>query len=377
LGNKKPRPQWSPQVLNILNSITHVIGSSLYQERLEKIKAQRENLIRATVTSRELAHHFKNLLQIILAQAERGLKSPFEKEKNQALKRILKTTEEAAEISTGVMDHPWEENISLASLLKELVSQYQEISPAEIILELEVKSTPLVKASFPLLREAFRELLVNSLKALGKRGTIGICLEKRGDEALVIIKDSGPGIPQKHKQKIFENGFSTRESKGLGLSGVKRYIEQLGGKIELGDSSLGASFEICLPTYMEAQSESTKEISGKEKVIVLVEDEIFIRKTLEETLEEKGYLVKAFGSYQEALRTAKNLPRLDLLITDISLPDGKGTKLARLLKERFPKLRVLFISGFPLEIEENTEHAFLKKPFSCNELLTSVKKLLT
>ena len=380
LGSRTPRACWSPRVISILNSISYVIGSSLYQEKLERLRSQKESLAQATITSQELAHHFKNLLQIILAQAEKGLQSSGEKDKNRALKNILKTTEEASEISKKVMQHNGEEEVPLASLLENLVKQYQEITPAGVSLRLEIKRRPVVKGALPLLREIFRELLINSLKAVGEEGLISLCLDKENEQALISIRDSGPGIPEFHHEQIFEEGFSTKKGKGLGLAGAKRYLKSLKGEIRLKKTTQGAHFEIRLPAAKKRENSfNSKGTCVKEKVIFLVEDEPLIRSALQERLKKEGFVIEAFSGFEETLKRSENVFRLDLLITDISLPDGKGTKLVRLLKERFSNLRVLFVSGLPLEKEEffKENASFLKKPFSFEKLLNEVHKILS
>ena len=215
-----------------------------------------------------------------------------------------------------------------------------------------------------------------------------------GEYVLIEASDDGAGIPPDVIARIFEPFFSTKEvgkGSGLGLSTVYGVVRQTGG-IVFADSTLGqgASFSIYLPRHRptpEEQAEAAKaaqparDLTGKGSIL-LVEDEDPVRVFGARALRQKGYRVlEARGGDQALQLLGDEDGRIDLLISDVVMPQMDGPELARRVREMDPEMKIIFISGYAEESfrerlgEDETIH-FLPKPFSLKQLAGKVKDVI-
>ncbi len=211
-----------------------------------------------------------------------------------------------------------------------------------------------------------------------------------GDYAMLSVTDSGMGVDKGTQGEIFEPFFTTKatgDGTGLGLAMVYGIIKQSGGYVWL-DSELGcgACFTIYLPKVERAISPTAvahapKLLSGTE-TLFLVEDEASIRTGLCQFLRSLGYLVISAGSGEEALLLARSTEHVDLLLTDVILPGISGREISEELGRKWPKLKVLFMSGYTNDAvlksgvsEQNA--AFLQKPFGLNTLAGRIRDSLS
>jgi PAS domain S-box-containing protein len=212
-----------------------------------------------------------------------------------------------------------------------------------------------------------------------------------GHYARLIVRDNGTGMSAEVRERIFEPFFTTKPvgaGTGLGLSTVFGIVKQSGGHIGVESvEGQGTSFEICLP-QLPAPAEAAVRApaaaatpSGKETVL-LVEDEAGVRRVARLALERQGYTVLVAASGREALGIAEQQgDAIDLLLTDLVMPEMSGRELADILRARRPNLAVLLMSGF---VEDDfvrhgvvtEEVAFLHKPFSLDELARAVRAVL-
>ena len=210
------------------------------------------------------------------------------------------------------------------------------------------------------------------------------------DYVAISVKDSGTGIPPNILGKIFEPFFTTKEfgkGTGLGLSTVYGIVKQTGGFIFADNvPDGGAEFTIYLPAAADVQradlplAPGAVEIWGK-GTILLVEDEATVRAVAERALARKGYEVLTAGNGEEALELLDARPEgVDLLVSDVVMPTMDGPTLMRQARERFPSLRIVFMSGYAEEqLRKSIDVpgvAFLPKPFSVQELGDAVRAAL-
>ena len=232
------------------------------------------------------------------------------------------------------------------------------------------------------------------------------------DYVLVEVADTGTGIPAAIVDKIFEPFFSTKEvgkGTGLGLSTVYGIIKQTGGFIYVESAQgEGTTFRIFLPRHLasaqEAAAERAKEsvapavadaLAATEEVkraasadltgqgtILLVEDEDGLRALNARGLASRGYTVLEAGNGLEAIEVLERSDgRIDLVVSDVVMPEMDGPTLARELRSRNPDLKIIFVSGyaedvFQKHLPEPGQFAFLPKPFSLKELVAAVKETL-
>ena len=232
------------------------------------------------------------------------------------------------------------------------------------------------------------------------------------DYVLVEVADTGLGIPANIVGKIFEPFFSTKEvgkGTGLGLSTVYGIIKQTGGfvyvdSVELKgtvfriflprhvasaqdvaaerDDSIAASSPIAAPTLAERKSSGSVDLTGQ-GTILLVEDEEGLRQLNARGLASRGYTVLEAGNGIEAIEVLERSDdQVDLVVSDVVMPEMDGPTLLRELRRRNPTLKIIFVSGYAEEAfqkhlpTEGEQFTFLAKPFTLKQLVNAVKETL-
>jgi two-component system cell cycle sensor histidine kinase/response regulator CckA len=232
------------------------------------------------------------------------------------------------------------------------------------------------------------------------------------DYVLVEVTDTGAGIPEAIRGKIFDPFFSTKEvgkGTGLGLSTVYGIIKQTGGFVYV-ESVLheGSTFRIFLPRHIATAQEVAEGelevpvISGMiaaadqvkraatavgadltgQGTILLVEDEEGLRALNARGLASRGYTVLEAGNGVEAIEVLEKSDKpVDLVVSDVVMPEMDGPTLARELRVRNPGLKIIFVSGyaedaFQKNLPEHSQFAFLPKPFTLKQLVAAVKETL-
>ncbi|SEQ08331.1 two-component system, cell cycle sensor histidine kinase and response regulator CckA [Faunimonas pinastri] len=269
-----------------------------------------------------------------------------------------------------------------------------------------------IKADLNQLEQVIVNLAVNGRDAMPEGGALTIRTRnvpqaesdrfreqgfRLGDYVMIEVVDNGTGMPQDVLEKIFEPFFSTKEvgkGTGLGLSTVYGIVKQTGGYIYV-DSEVGrgTTFRILLPRHVLEPSEiveeepkpettSSADLTGSQRIL-LVEDEEAVRAFASRALAARGYEVHAAASGPEALELIANTDvKLDLVISDVVMPEMDGPTLLREIRKTLPDVQFIFISGYAEEafakhMPENEDFHFLPKPFSLKELATAVKKTLS
>jgi PAS domain S-box-containing protein len=212
-----------------------------------------------------------------------------------------------------------------------------------------------------------------------------------GEYVRLVVSDNGCGMSKDVLAHIFEPFYTTKEvgkGTGLGLATVYGIVEQSLGHIAVqSEVGKGTTFRIYLPRAARAFETAAETVApvglprGTE-TILLAEDEKSIRVTSCWFLELLGYAVMAAGTPEEAQRLAgTHSGPIHLLVTDVIMPGMNGPDLAKLLAERFPNLKCLFMSGYPADVmlhrgALNEGMSFLSKPFSREDLARKVREVL-
>ncbi len=216
----------------------------------------------------------------------------------------------------------------------------------------------------------------------------------KADYVLIEVEDTGTGMSTEVLAKIFEPFFTTKElgkGTGLGLSTVYGIVKQTEGYIyPVSVVGIGTTFKIFLPRHIPSASEAAvkapvaapvKDLTGHERIL-LVEDEESVRNFSALALRTTGYEVFEADGGDEALEVLKELDfKIDLMISDVLMPEMDGPTLLKHVRKLMPTLKVIFVSGFAedsvrRDIEDDQSVEFLSKPYSLDQINSKVKEVL-
>lgn len=286
-------------------------------------------------------------------------------------------------------------------LLTDLRNMLEHIFPKSIKVEISIaKDLWTVQGDATQLHQVLMNLSINARDAMPNGGkltikaenvTLGPSQDYREPQSFVkiAIKDTGTGIPIDIREKIFEPFFTTKDvgkGTGLGLSTTVEIINRHGGKLDLKSMiGKGTQFTIFLPAtkLVEAAMHSEKLIvqSGKGELILFADDEAAIREMVKYTLDNYGYKVLTASDGAEALALyIKNQNNIKVVLTDIVMPFVDGMSVIRALHKIDDKLKIIVMSGSKEESElssiKDDIRMFLAKPFTVEELITTIDKTL-
>jgi CheY-like chemotaxis protein len=212
-----------------------------------------------------------------------------------------------------------------------------------------------------------------------------------GAYVCLMVSDTGSGMNEETLSKIFEPFFTTKtngEGTGLGLSMVYGITQQSGGHISCySEVDKGTIFKIYLPRVddpvdtVSSSPELAVFSTGKETILV-VEDDMTVREMIEDILIQSGYSVLVASSGSETLSIwDKKADEIDLLITDVVMPGMSGSELAKKLTTDKPQLKVLYMSGYTLNVisqydMEGEGIDFIQKPFNATDLTVKIREIM-
>ena len=408
--------EWPEADLGWLRIVADLFGLALRHRWAEQALAARQSqLLQAQKMDAVgrlaggIAHDFNNLLTVIAGNAA-SLADAIDpaSESGEDLREIELAAERATALTRQLLSFGRPKVLThrvfdanhviqgLAGLLRRVLGE-----DVEVALDLDPELWP-VEGDPGQLEQVLLNLAVNARDAMPGGGTLRIATLRRalrahgaqrlgiaeGDYVMLAVSDTGAGMTDETRRRAFEPFYSTKgpdAGTGLGLSIVYEITHRWGGGIEI-ESALGAgtTVRIDLPrttgTPAVAAERPLSASGGSERVLV-VEDDAGVRRLLVRTLESGGYRVIAAANGAEALeRVAGKETDVDLLVSDVVMPKLSGLELARQLRERNPRLRVLLISGFPDRVEDDAAppfaDGFLQKPFAPREILEKVREVL-
>jgi PAS domain S-box-containing protein len=359
-----------------------------------------------------VAHDFNNLLTAILGYAElaEDALSPGSSEHGY-VQNIQKAALRAADLTRQLLAFARRQIIEPRIVyLNDLMFDVDRMLRRLIGEDIELTTLPApdlwpVKADPSQIGQVIVNLAVNARDAMPLGGkltieTANVALDeeyarqhveaKPGEYVMLAVSDTGVGMTEEVKARIFEPFYTTKEhgkGTGLGLATCYGIVKQSGGHIAFySEPDRGTTFKIYLPRAGEQAALLPREEpvplpSGSETVL-LVEDEALVRDIAAQTLRARGYTVLEAGNGDEALRVVQShRGMIDLVITDVVMPQMGGTELAERLEEMLPGIKVLFTSGYTDNaivsqgvLEPNT--AFLHKPFTPGAIARKVREVL-
>ena len=396
--------------------ITHFISNDrdiTDRRRLENQLQQAQKMDAIGRLAGGVAHDFNNLLMVISSYAELMLDSLAPQHPlRRNVDEIQKASRRAADLTRQLLAFGRKQMQSLQLLdLNQIIEDINKMLPRLIGEDIELVFVPgeklgKVKADPVQIEQILMNLAANARDAMPKGGrlvieTASLRLEDAyvqehsmvppGPYVLLTVTDSGSGIAPEHLSHIFEPFYTTKEEgkgTGLGLATVYGIVKQNSGFIWVySEPGLGTTFKIYLPQARQAKPAlqppaPVEGCPGGCETLLLAEDEDAVRQSTREFLSLSGYIVLEAKNGTEALALARAYNGvIDLMITDVVMPQMGGARLAAELASDRPEMRVLFVSGYA---ETTFQHhgaidvttRFLQKPFSLKTLARKVREVL-
>ena len=360
-----------------------------------------------------VAHDYNNMLSVILGYTELAMeKVPPDDPLHADLKEILDAAKRSTEITRQLLAFARKQTISPKVLdLNESVEGMLKIIRRLIGEDIDLAWLPgtgmgLIKMDPSQLDQILANLCLNARSAIANVGKIIIKTDTVNfDEAycadhdgfipgyfvMLEVSDNGHGMDRETRDKIFEPFFTTRgvgQGTGLGLATVYGIVKQNDGFINVySEPGKGTTFRIYLPSHA-GEAKKTGPIiaekipAGRGETVLLVEDEATIIKMSKAMLERLGYRVLAANSPVEAMVLAEqHAGGIDMLITDVIMPEMNGRELAQRIHALYPEIRTLFMSGYTADViaHHGVLEAgvnFIQKPFSMNDIGMKVREVL-
>jgi len=364
-----------------------------------------------------IAHDFNNLLTVILGFAAVTLKSLSpDSPVHGNIKTIIEVSQKAADLVRQLLlfsrNIPMElKYTNVNTIITETVKLVKHMMEETVEIKLVLQDNlPPVLLDAGQLKQVLINLAVNARDAINGNGAIEFRTEKtylggrlfrqgenEGIEEYVSIsvKDTGCGISEENMPRIFEPFFTTKEvgkGTGLGLAIVYSIVNNFGGWVDVKSMpGKGTTFTIQLPLLKGQAAVAVQEqlnsldmparlLTGTE-TILFVEDEDYVRDFLAGMIREFGYNILIAKNGAEALEIyRKAIIRIDLVVSDMGLPEKSGLELFEELKSIDPNIKFILITGYCMDITADTSFkkidAFLMKPFSVEKIVKVIRTVL-
>jgi signal transduction histidine kinase/ActR/RegA family two-component response regulator len=379
--------------------LEHVVGGFVditMRRALEEAAGEAQRLETVGLLAGGIAHDFNNVLTVLRMGVERVGRALPEtaparrdvERMRDAVTRATARTRQLLLFGRRQLARPVVFGANRA--LAELEPLLRRTIDARIAIELVLDDDAGTVALDPsLLEQAILALVLNAQDAMPDGGRLTLHTRRRGDDVQIEVTDTGRGMSAAQRARAFEPFYSTKPSArgaGLGLSIVHGIVTQAGGAVTI-DSEPGRGTTVTLTLHragdaaIEAAAAAAPARTSSERVL-LVEDEDGVREVAQASLEEAGYRVVAVRSGAEALAAVAGGASVDLVVSDLVMPGIGGRELAGQLRRGRPELPIVFVSGFAPDgdptaaLDGGGATTFLAKPFTCDQLLASVRAVL-
>jgi nitrogen-specific signal transduction histidine kinase/ActR/RegA family two-component response regulator len=359
-----------------------------------------------------VAHDFNNLLSVILSYTSLALGDIHAGHTlHTELEEIKRAAERAAELTRQLLAFSRQQVLEPRIVdLNDVITRLDRMLRRLIGEDIELRTVTSeelgrVKVDPHQIEQVIMNLVVNARDAMPGGGVLTIETAdvdfdldasqdhigiKPGRYVMLAVSDTGIGMDRETQARIFEPFFTTKplgKGTGLGLSTVFGIVSQSGGHVWVySEPARGASFKVYLPRAdsEEIRTESRPPLEQHEgtQTVLLVEDEDQVRRVVMSVLRRNGYTVLEARDPAEALRLTQDHPNpIDLLLTDIVMPQLSGPELARRILLLRPQIRVICMSGYTDETVLNhgvleAGMAFLQKPLTPDALLRKLREVL-
>lgn len=376
------------------------IAHDITEQKQERERAARADKLRALgQLASGVAHDFNNSLAAILGRAQLILRRVKDEELIRSLGIIVTAAEDAAATVRRIQTFARKsvaaelELLDVAGLLRDAIeitrTRWQNEARAKglnVDVTLNAEQECLTRGSASELREVFVNLIVNAVDAMPQGGSLTICATQKGDRLRLRFADTGSGMNEEVRERVFEPFYTTKGVQGTGLGLAVSYgiIERHQGLISV-ESKLGkgTTFYIDLPVAASedqvTQESSTDTVTASLSILV-VDDEDFVRETLADMLTDLEHKVVAVQGGREALEKVAT-HNFDLVFTDLAMPEMDGWETARAIRKRRRDLPVVLVTGYgatakPPSGELDLVAGIIGKPFDFEQVTATIARVI-
>jgi two-component system cell cycle sensor histidine kinase/response regulator CckA len=400
-----------------------ILRDITYKRQLEEQLLQAQKMESIGLLAGGVAHDFNNILTTISGYAELIMMDMQNSDKHYSdLESIINGCQRAEDLIRQLLAFSRRQMIEpkvvdINRLISELNAMLVRLIPDDIKLELKLKKTlSCVKADTVQIQQILVNLVINAGYAIKKQKDISngkririVTDEKTvtkkmsnqfpdlqlGKFVVIAVEDTGVGMDENTKKKIFEPFFSTKkdgEGTGLGLSTVYGIIKQNNGNIYIeSEPGRGSTFKVFWPASdqkekIEFDLEADIQMHNRSETILFVEDDVHVRKWACNALKSFGYTIIEAEHGKHALELIKKeflADRIDLVISDIVMPEMGGEELADSIREINPEINIILCSGFTdsrismKDTHGENGYKFLPKPYTIKKLEKKVRGVLS
>ncbi|ACK68901.1 PAS/PAC sensor hybrid histidine kinase [Gloeothece citriformis PCC 7424] len=381
------------------------------QLETERLQSQRLEIIGSLASG--ISHDLNNILTPILGMAQLlPRKLPHADEQIQQMFKIIEiNAQRGASLLRQILTFsrgftPKQDPILVDSLLSDITHLAQETFPKSITIDNFIPPNLwAIRGDTTQIHQVLMNLCLNGRDAMPDGGNLTLTAQNMvidecytsmetnaqpGLYVVITVSDTGVGIPEPIKKRIFEPFFSSKElgkGTGLGLSIVMNIVKNHGGFIKvLSEPGKGSQFQVFLPAVNISLSSAKKNIDlpkGNGALILVVDDEANINQTTKHLLNTFGYQVLTANNGIEALALyAQYHDKIEAILMDMIMPSMDGITAIRTLQKINPQVKIIATSGLS-SIEESADifddnvKAFLHKPYTSQDLLTTLYKVLS
>jgi PAS domain S-box-containing protein len=367
------------------------IARDITEEKLASERAAEAEKMRALgqITA-GVAHNFNNILAAILGHAQLLKRNAKEDRLASQASIIERAALDGAEMVKRIQSFGNQqkdagyEPVDINQLIQDSINltkvRWQDEAQARGIfyeVAADLKSLPIVRGSSSEIREVFVNMILNSLDAMSGGGLLHISTAADQGSVLIQFMDSGVGMSEEVRKRIFEPFFTTKGPSGTGLGLAVSYsaIERHGGSIEVASAlGQGSTFTISLPIAEEKrpaapQPQHQQNSPAVAMNILVIDDDRHVRSAMVEMLKSLGYKAEEAESGVQGIAQMER-ETFDLVITDLSMPGMDGWAVATEIRRRWPKSKIVMITGY-----RSTDQIFGENPGLLNDVISKPVRL--
>ncbi len=387
----------SGEIVTLFNDLTAQKQTEQQQQALQKRFLNAQKLESVGRLAGGVAHNFRNILQAILGNVEylEMINTQFE-EVDGIAKNINNSIDRGVDLVNGLLHfsrvgvdfNPVV--LDLSDALQETFRIVERLFDKKIQVSLDLEKDLFVRGNHSLLSQVFMNLFTNARDAMPGGGRLLVKANRKVDQILVVVSDTGYGMDKKTLDQAFDPFFTGKDvgkGTGLGLSTVHGIVEEHGGKITVSSSpGKGTTFKLSFP-MAEGGPQAQKEperllVTGEGQKVLIVDDELTALDALAGMTRSLGYSVASVSRAVEALKQYGEF-QPDVVLMDRNMPEMDGISCIREIMKLDPDAKIIIVSGYessgPNGIGEDVKHmirGYLTKPCGMNKLSRTLSEVL-